>query len=57
MPFEVTPFMPYLTRFGTDAKPVAASTNGPNDPASGANAPAAASSNPDQVAPAPTPQQ
>jgi hypothetical protein len=30
MPFEVTPFMPYLTRFGVDAgKPVAASANGP----------------------------
>ncbi|HTT33666.1 MAG TPA: M48 family metalloprotease [Methylomirabilota bacterium] len=27
MPFEVTPFMPYLTRYGTDAgKPIAAST-------------------------------
>jgi len=28
MPFEVTPFMPYLTRFGTDAtvKPIGAST-------------------------------
>jgi hypothetical protein len=34
MPFEVTPFMPYLTRFGVEAaKPVAASTNGPSDPA------------------------
>ncbi len=34
MPFEVTPFMPYLTRFGSEAaKPVAASTNGPTDPA------------------------
>jgi hypothetical protein len=30
MPFEVTPFMPYLTRFGADAaKPVAASTAAP----------------------------
>jgi len=30
MPFEVTPFMPYLTRFGTEAsKPVAASTTAP----------------------------
>jgi hypothetical protein len=32
MPFEVTPFMPYLTRYGTDAaKPVAASTAVPQD--------------------------
>ncbi len=35
MPFEVTPFMPYLTRYGTDtdaAKPVAASNAGtPSD--------------------------
>ena len=30
MPFEVTPFMPYLTRFGTDtAKPIAASAAQP----------------------------
>jgi hypothetical protein len=30
MPFEVTPFMPYLTRYGSDtAKPVAASTASP----------------------------
>jgi hypothetical protein len=30
MPFEVTPFMPYLTRFGTDtAKPIAASATQP----------------------------
>jgi hypothetical protein len=33
MPFEVTPFMPYLTRFGTDAsKPIAASVAVPADP-------------------------
>ncbi|HTQ61374.1 MAG TPA: M48 family metalloprotease [Candidatus Solibacter sp.] len=33
MPFEITPFMPYLTRFGTEAgKPIAASTAAPNDP-------------------------
>ena len=33
MPFEVTPFMPYLTRFGSEAaKPVAASANAPGDP-------------------------
>ncbi|HVM74184.1 MAG TPA: M48 family metalloprotease [Candidatus Saccharimonadales bacterium] len=32
MPFEVTPFMPYLTRFGADAgKPVAASAQPPQD--------------------------
>jgi hypothetical protein len=32
MPFEVTPFMPYLTRFGTDAsKPIAASVAVPAD--------------------------
>jgi len=32
MPFEVTPFMPYLTRFGSDAsKPVAVSTASPQD--------------------------
>ncbi|MGC2526372.1 MAG: M48 family metalloprotease [Candidatus Acidiferrum sp.] len=36
MPFEVTPFMPYLTRFGTDAgKPIAASTAAPGDPKAG----------------------
>jgi hypothetical protein len=30
MPFEVTPFMPYLTRFGSDAgKPIAASVADP----------------------------
>ncbi len=33
MPFEVTPFMPYLTRFGSDAtKPIAASTTAQSDP-------------------------
>jgi Peptidase family M48 len=32
MPFEVTPFMPYLTRYGTDnGKPVAASATSPQD--------------------------
>jgi hypothetical protein len=32
MPFEVTPFMPYLTRYGTDAvKPVAASATPPQN--------------------------
>jgi Peptidase family M48 len=49
MPFEVTPFMPYLTRFGTDiAKPIAASTDAPSDPAPSVNAPAAQSPNPQQ---------
>ena len=49
MPFEVTPFMPYLTRFGTDiAKPIAASTDSPSDPAPSVNAPAAQSPNPQQ---------
>src|ERR1700688_4068905 len=39
MPFEVTPFMPYLTRFGSEAaKPVAASVNAPGDAAPSANA-------------------
>lgn len=38
MPFEITPFMPYLTRFGSEAaKPVAASTNTPTDPAPSVN--------------------
>ncbi len=36
MPFEVTPFMPYLVRFGVDAnttvKPIAASAVSPSDP-------------------------
>jgi hypothetical protein len=32
MPFEVTPFMPYLTRYGSDAaKPIAASAEQPAD--------------------------
>jgi hypothetical protein len=32
MPFEITPFMPYLTRYGADAnKPVAASATAPQD--------------------------
>jgi hypothetical protein len=32
MPFEVTPFMPYLTRYGADAsKPIAASAATPSD--------------------------
>ena len=36
MPFEVTPFMPYLMRFGADAgKPIAASATAPADPKPG----------------------
>jgi hypothetical protein len=36
MPFEVTPFMPYLTRFGSEAgKPIAASVATPADPKAG----------------------
>jgi hypothetical protein len=31
MPFEVTPFMPYLTRFGGETKPVAASAGRPQE--------------------------
>ena len=31
MPFEVTPFMPYLVRFGGETKPVAASAGRPQD--------------------------
>jgi len=53
MPFEVTPFMPYLTRFGSEAaKPVAASVNAPGDPASSVNA--ATSPNSDQQPGAPS---
>ena len=42
MPFEVTPFMPYLMRYGADttpAKPIAASTAGQTDPKTGESAP------------------
>jgi hypothetical protein len=54
MPFEVTPFMPYLTRFGSEAaKPVAASANAPGDAGSSVNA--ATSPNTDQPAPTPQP--
>jgi len=36
MPFEVTPFMPYLMRFGADSgKPIAASAAAPADPKPG----------------------
>jgi hypothetical protein len=54
MPFEVTPFMPYLTRFGSEAaKPVAASANAPADAGSSVNA--AASPNTDQPRATPQP--
>jgi len=63
MPFEITPFMPYLTRFGVEAKPVAASVNAPSDPAPSVNGQATPSPASDQQAPrqeqpspAPTPQ-
>ncbi|HET8925374.1 MAG TPA: M48 family metalloprotease [Candidatus Acidoferrum sp.] len=40
MPFEVTPFMPYLTRYGADAsKPIAASAAAPTDPKTAQSAP------------------
>src|SRR5258708_25357231 len=40
MPFEVTPFMPYLTRYGAEAaKPIAASAAQPANPRTGESAP------------------
>jgi len=40
MPFGVTPFMPYLMRYGTEAtKPIAASAATPTDPKTGQAAP------------------
>jgi hypothetical protein len=40
MPFEVTPFMPYLMRYGAEAsKPIAASAATPADPKTGQTAP------------------
>ncbi len=40
MPFEVTPFMPYLMRYGADAaKPIAASNAAQSDPKAGVGAP------------------
>src|SRR6267378_3998206 len=40
MPFEVTPFMPYLMRYGAEAsKPIAASAATPTDPKTGQGAP------------------
>src|SRR6202045_4230358 len=54
MPFEVTPFMPYLTRFGSEAaKPVAASANAPADAASSVNAAASPNSNQPPATPQP----
>jgi hypothetical protein len=54
MPFEVTPFMPYLTRFGSEAaKPVAASVNAPSDAAPSANAATSPSSGQPPVTPNP----
>jgi hypothetical protein len=54
MPFEVTPFMPYLTRFGSEAaKPVAASANAPGDAASSVNAAASPNSDPSPATPQP----
>jgi len=41
MPFEVTPFMPYLTRYSTDAKPIAASAEPAPDGTAPADPPAA----------------
>src|SRR6266481_6370111 len=40
MPFEITPFMPYLTRYGIEpAKSIAASVTTPADPKTGESAP------------------
>jgi hypothetical protein len=40
MPFEVTPFMPYLMRYGAEpSKPIAASAAAPSDPKTGEAAP------------------
>jgi hypothetical protein len=57
MPFEITPFMPYLTRYGSEAaKPVAASANVPTDPTPSVTAPAASSpAAADPGAPTPNP--
>jgi Peptidase family M48 len=41
MPFEVTPFMPYLTRYSADAKPIAASAQPTPDGTAAADPPAA----------------
>jgi len=40
LPFEITPFMPYLVRYGAEAsKPIAASAAAPADPKTGQSAP------------------
>jgi hypothetical protein len=40
MPFEVTPFMPYLMRYGSEAvKPIAASAAAPGDAKMGGSVP------------------
>jgi Peptidase family M48 len=53
MPFEITPFMPYLTRFGSEAsKPIAASAS---DPSASVNPPATPPTSTDQSAPTPNP--
>ena len=41
MPFEVTPFMPYLTRYSAEAKPIAASAQPAPDGTAAADPPAA----------------
>ena len=41
MPFEVTPFMPYLTRYSSDTKPIAASAQPAPDGTAPADPPAA----------------
>ena len=56
MPFEVTPFMPYLTRFGSEAaKPIAASANGLGDPAPSVNVPETPSPGTVPASPQPNP--
>jgi hypothetical protein len=56
MPFEITPFMPYLTRFGSEAsKPIAASATTPSDPSASVNPPATPPTSTDQSAPTPNP--
>jgi Peptidase family M48 len=57
MPFEITPFMPYLTRFGVETKPVAASVNTPSDPTPSVNGQPAPSPAADQPTPTPAPAQ
>ena len=50
MPFEITPFMPYLTRYGSEAnKPAAASTAPNSNAAPNATSPNAGSPSPDSA--------